>query len=205
MQNDPRDCVLHAACPMVMAPTLGTFMPLEGPGKRLIAARDGIYLEARSEVLHWLLKVSSLPMPYGVVSPFLTLLHGPMPLKHLYAMADQALDVSPAEIAFAVQHRGAGYELLLPASTSASRSHVTYNDTFHPGRLVLDLHSHGEGNAYFSGTDDTSDASRTEIYIAAVIAPRTTYSKTRLAWRAVCAPYLIPLDDDTNLVKELFA
>lgn len=200
---DARDAVLYSACPLVMAPTLGTFVPLAEPGKRLVAAADGLYLEARSTALHWLLKVAAVPMPYGPVTPFLHLPAGPVPKALLDEIYQRALRASPREIAFTVLDAHGSYELVEPTMHSASSGHVTYTEVADAARLVLDVHSHGEHAAYFSSTDDASDLSRGGPYIAGVIAPRTERSQTRLAWRAVCPPYLIALDP--HLMQGVFA
>lgn len=206
MGIDPRDTILYAACPLVMAPTFGQFEPLSAPGKRLIATRDGLYHEARSDVLHWLLPLVAMPMPYGELTPFLRLVHGPIPRHMLFTMADDSLRASPKEIAFGVEADADKYALTIPPITSATAAHVTYEDAFDANRLVLDLHSHGEhGQAFFSATDDASDLSRTGPYLAAVIVPRRTYGKSELTFRAVAAPYLISLDDHDALLSEVFA
>ena len=204
--QDKRDAILHAACPMVVAPTFGQFEPMQVPGKRMVAARDGIYLEARSAALHWLLLVSEVPLPYGVVKPFLRAINGPVPSRMFYDIADRSLQASPAEIAFGIQSMQDGsYELKVPVVISANASHVTYHDSFEADHLVFDIHSHGQADAFFSGTDDESDLSRLGPYIAGVIAPRTTYASTRMSFRAVCAPFLIPLEWDEESFKDLIA
>lgn len=202
---DARDAILYSTCPLEPAPTLGAFQPLEVSGRRLLAARDGLYLEARSPALHWLLRVAPLPMPYGPLQPFLRLANGPVPMATLYEIANRSRQASPSEIAFGVQAQDEGYELLQPVQISASAGHVTYQDSFDADRLVLDVHSHGRGEAYFSGTDDASDLSRIGPYIAAVIAPRETYGATRMVFRAVCSPYLIPIDFSDAIFKDLIA
>lgn len=202
---DPRDAILHAACPLVMAPTFGAFVPLQATGKRLVGAADGLYLEARSPALHWLLRLNAVPMPYGRLTPFLRLANGPVPMALLYRLADLAREASPNEIAFGIQTDGPGYSLVVPEIDTASPVHVTYQDAFDADRLVLDIHSHGEGAAFFSETDDASDLSRAGPYLAGVIAPRRTYASSGLTFRAVAAPYLIELPADAGLLQGLFA
>lgn len=205
MLADPRDAILYAACPLVMAPTFASFAPLDAPGKRLVAAADGLYLEAKSPALHWLLRLNATPMPYGRVTPFLRLTNGPIRRAMLLRITDQAMAASPNEIAFGIEADGPGYRLTVPDTHSASPGHVSYQDAFHPDHLVLDVHSHGEGSAYFSGTDDASDLSRAGPYLAGVIAPRKDYASTRLVFRAVAAPYLIELAADDALLLGVFA
>ena len=200
---DPRDAILYAACPLVPAPTLGVFSPLCAPGKRLVAARDGLYVEARSLALHFCVRVADVPMPYGTVEPFVRLLRGPIPREVLDTIRTLSLGASPTEVAFAVLAGDAGYRMVELDPLSASASHVRYAEVDCPERLVLDVHSHGEHGAYFSGTDDASDLSRQGPYIAGVIAPREQPGCTRTVWRAVCPPYLVDLD--LELMRGVFA
>jgi PRTRC genetic system protein A len=206
MSLDPRDAALYAACPLAPAPTLGTFVPLATPGKRLVAARDGLYLEARSPVLHWLLRVAAVTLPYGPVTAFVRLAHGPMPTRLLAEIAQASLQASPDEIAFGIEAGADGYTLHVPPIDHASPVAVSYQDAFDPDRLVLDIHSHGaHGAAFFSRTDDASDLSRAGPYLAAVIVPGATFAQSRLTLRAVCAPYLLSLDEQPALLEGLFA
>lgn len=200
---DARDAILYATCPLVPAPTLAPFEPLGAPGKRLIAARDGMYLEARSHALHCLQRVAEFPTPYGLVSPFLRLLAGPVPAAMIREIARQSLSASPFEIAFIIHREAEQYVLHTPQPISASAGHVTYADERDPDRLVLDIHSHGAGRAFFSVTDDQSDLSRQGPYIAGVIAPRLEPAKTRMTFRLVCPPYLIDLDAES--LKDVIA
>lgn len=201
--HDTRDAILYSACPLMPAPTLGSFVPLVEPGKRLIAARDGLYLEARSLALHLCVRVSVVPMPYGPIEPFVRLLSGPIPREVLETIRVASLSASPTEVAFAVLADMDGYRVVELEALSASASHVRYAEVDGPERLVLDMHSHGEHGAYFSGTDDDSDLSRQGPYIAGVIAPRAQPGMTRTAWRAVCPPYLVDLD--LELLRGVFA
>lgn len=206
MSTDARDSILYAACPLTPAPTFAPFAPLTVPGKRLVGARDGLYLEARSPALHWLLRVVALPLPYGPVTPFLRPALGPLPRTMLFEIARASLAASPNEIAFGIEATAEGYALTLPPINHASPVAVSYQDAFDPDHLVLDIHSHGEhGQAFFSATDDASDLSRAGPYLAAVIVPGRTYGQSRLTLRAVAAPYLIPLDDQPELLEGLFA
>lgn len=191
--RDPRDAILLQCCPIHPAPVFGSPELLDEPGRRLWACADGLYLEVRSPVLHWLLLVAQVPMPYGRLSPFVRLLNGAIPSTLMQDIAQQSLAASPSEVAFGIQWTDSGYELIVPPVLSCDANHVAYRDTFDPARLVLDIHSHGQHAAYFSPTDDASDSSRIGPYLAAVIGPRYPLADSELALRAVCAPYLIPL------------
>lgn len=197
------DEILYSACPIHPAPTFAGFQPLTAPGKRLIAARDGLYLEAFSPAMHVLQPVAAVPTPYGEVTPFIRLHNGRIPRQLLHQVASESLSASPSEVAFIIHREAGGYSLHTPTTISASAGHISYHDTRDSDQLVVDIHSHGAAGAFFSSRDDASDLSRQGPYIAGVIAPRTDPKDTRVIFRLVCPPYLIPLP--ANAIKELFA
>lgn len=198
-----RDRVLQKAFPMVMAPHEGGLDPIEGFGKRLIAAADGVYLEARSPALHLLLKVQDVEIafPFGSITPFVRPLHGPIPAALLHEFIHQSIHARPDETAAIILAGPNGYRMECPRIETASGGHVRYYDEFDDDEIVMDLHSHGLGKAFFSGTDDASDRSRRGPYLAVVAGYSETYSTTPLVIRAVCGNYLIPLHFSDTLVQ----
>lgn len=186
----PLDAAIQSSCPTALAPHHGELSPLLA-GKRLILAADGLYLEVRSTALHALQRIAVLQTPYGTVEPFLRLASGPIP-RGLLRRATEAAAATRDEVAFAIVADGqGGYALVQPEVHSASASHITYADALPDDLLVLDIHSHGEGRAFFSSTDNASDLARPGPYIALVIGRCSTTPE--IASRLVAPPYLVPL------------
>jgi len=183
----PLDAAIQSSCPTALAPHHGELSPLLA-GKRLILASDGLYLEVRSTALHALQRIAVLQTPYGTVEPFLRLASGPIP-RDLLRRATDAAAATRDEVAFAIVADGqGGYSLVQPEVHSASASHITYADALPDDLLVLDIHSHGDGHAFFSAADDASDLSRPGPYIALVVGRCSTAPE--IAARLVAPPWL---------------
>ena len=170
--SDHRDRVLLGATPTLMQPRFGVLPALADGAYRYIAAEDGLYLEAQSWCLSALVPVarSRTPLPYGRLTPGLIYRLG-HPLMGLFQEAERrAQRASPVEWAGVIVGEGAGaYRLVEPAVERASPVAIRYaNAGFDPDALLFDLHSHGQGAAYFSETDDASDREG-GIFIAGVI------------------------------------
>lgn len=169
---DPRDRAVLGHTPALMQPLFGGPLPPPDLGThRFLCGRDGMYIEARSPVLEVRLRVatSSLPLPYGPVKEGIRLLHGPTPVALLREAEAMASEASPREWAGLILWDSiqGKYRLHVPATRSASNSHIAYDTALPEGcALVMDLHSHGEDAPYFSGQDDRSDQGG--FYIAGV-------------------------------------
>lgn len=188
------DAAIQAATPALMVPHDGELPELLVGRKRFLLAADGIYLDVASAAMRARLRVATMPMPYGPVTPFISLVDGTMPAKLLQDAITTAIAHPSVEVAFGIEASDAGYVLRQPAVRSASAAHITYDDVLDDERLVLDLHSHGRAAAFFSTTDDDSDLARVGPYIAAVVG--RVHQTPELALRFVCPPYLIPLSID---------
>jgi PRTRC genetic system protein A len=190
----PLDAAIQSSCPTVLAPHQGELPPLRA-GKRLILAADGLYLEVRSTSLHVLQRIAVLQTPYGTVAPFVRLACGPIP-RDLLRRATEAAAATRVEVAFAIVADGqGGYALVQPEVHSASASHITYADALPDDLLVLDIHSHGEGAAFFSSTDNASDLARPGPYIALVIGRCSTAPE--IAARLVAPPWLCSIPPES--------
>jgi PRTRC genetic system protein A len=202
---DPRDVAVAAVTPILPMPRHGPLPPLACGAKRLLAAGDGLYLEALTPALDLCWPLAPVPTPYGPLAARLRT-HSPID-RHLLATVLQAAKATPErEIAAAICRRadGRGHEIVWPPIQSSGAGHVTYRDEIDDDRLVLDIHSHGRGAAFFSRQDDTSDLSRRGPYLAAVIG-RCDRAEAEITFRLVCAPYLIPLDVADLIQHGVFA
>lgn len=191
----PLDAAIQAACPIVPAPHQGDLPVFSGYGKRLIASASGLFLEARSPALHLRLQIEAFhaPLPYGEVEEFIRPAHGPIPAQLFHEFLDLAIAARPSETAAVIVATASGYTLEQPKITAASGGSVSYIDELDDDRIVVDIHSHGMGRAFFSGTDDASDLSRRGPYLAVVAGYAAKREEIPLVLRAVSAPYLIEL------------
>lgn len=170
--SDPRDRVLIGATPVLPMPRFGTLEPPHDGQHRFLVGCDGLYMQARSKGIDATVLVcpSPFPLPYGEVTAAVIFRAG-MPPSDLFALAQrQARQSAPNEWAGVVVHGEQGqYKLLEPETFRVSPSTVQYlARVFDTNSVVLDLHSHGDGDAYFSPTDDASDLDG-GIFVAAVI------------------------------------
>ena len=84
------------------------------------------------------------------------------------------------------------YEMFAPDLVSSSDSHVSYRDALPDGcDLVVDLHSHGEFDAFFSTDDDKSDGNG--IYLAGVIGKCSSMNGQTLVFRMVIHGQFFPV------------
>lgn len=167
-----RDACLLATTPSVMMPRFGMLPELAVNGRRYIAAQDGWYLEARSVALHVCVRVAASPhpMPYGACAERVDLPFGLLPSSFIDTLRRPAMKASPNEWAAAViaDPAIAGYRLVTPEVESVSAGHIHYRlPDAYSDSLFLDIHSHGNGEAFFSAVDDASDVHG--VYIASVL------------------------------------
>jgi PRTRC genetic system protein A len=193
---DKRDAVIAAQCPVVIAPKYGELEPLEVGQRRYVLASNALYIEAKSSVLYVRQRIQAITegVAYaGHVSEFLTV-SKPVPNGLFNRMIEMAEDAEPQEMAALVVADDEGhYQLVAPEIDSASPAHVTYTDLSleQEDRLLLDVHSHGRGRAYFSATDDASDRSRRGPHISVVFG--RCHDRVRYVARVCIGQHLIGL------------
>lgn len=146
-------------------------------------------------------------MPYGDLVPRLRCAAGAVPRALLAEFIAHASANAHQEVAAAilVNEDASGFELVWPEVQSSSAGHIRYIDTgIDDARLVIDLHSHATGRAFFSSQDDESDGSRAGPYLSMVVG-RCDTAKPELVACLVLPPYLIPLPIDVLKATEVFA
>jgi len=176
----PRDRVLFTHTPMLMMPRCGRLPPLAVGHKRYIAAADGIYLQARHRALNLTLKLTNADLPYGSLAEDVDVSGGLIPRALFDEIVEHALSAAPNEWAGLIHWREneQRYALTIPQTVVSSASIIEYRtDGIDPHCLVLDIHTHGHGEAFFSRShDDLSD--QCGIYFASVLGH--CYSRHRL-------------------------
>lgn len=171
--TNPRDRALFASLPIVLAPRNEPMPDLEVGRTRLVLASDGLYIEARSRVLHACAQLAFVQgLPYGPVGTFLTGSDAePGTLDLLEQAKRLASAACPNEWAGLIVVRYGEPQLHSPTPAEASPHRISYHTgDVDPLDLLWDLHSHGRGRAFFSGQDDDDDlANPCPVFMAGVI------------------------------------
>lgn len=158
---------LYPACHVGNLPTLNNFC------KRYIVACDGVHLESRNAHLHVAFNVapSEQTLPYGMQQQFITLAHGLIPLALFNEAQRRAQTDAPKEWAgWIVWNDTANcYELREGCVISAGAAHVRYQLPDDLNNLIVDIHSHGHGDAYFSQVDNNDDRATGGLYFSMVL------------------------------------
>lgn len=191
--NDHFDKAVCGVTPTLMAPIRGRLEPPDLGGYRFVAASRGIYAEARSEAVEARILKAAMRFPYGDVEEGIRLVHGPIPCGLLSLARLQGYRSSPGEWAGLIVWNGINnrYEMSVPDVVSSSDSHVSYRDALPDGcELVVDLHSHGDDDAFFSRDDDLSDGNG--IYIAGVMGKCSSMIGQTLVFRMVIHGQFFP-------------
>lgn len=157
---DNRDIAIFEATPMVCVPRYSVLDAFNTGGYRYLAAADGLYLQATSTLFDICVKLSDVTLPYGHVKPYLNCLFG-LPDRSLWdELVKCSQEYSPNEIAAQMYwcFTEKRFKIHYPKTLHCDTSTVTYyaNDISEHA-LFCDVHSHGNGKAYFSATDDDSD------------------------------------------------
>lgn len=202
----PLDLGTSFALPVAVMPLEGVFAPLSHAGRRFVLARHGVYLEARSQALYVRLRVCEGYLPYGVCDESIEPVHGPLPMSIARELQRVALDANPLETAALViadARASETYAVHVPAAHATAGS-VTYDDAgYDPSMLVLDVHSHGSSNAFFSDTDNRSDSSRMGPHVSIVFGRCASSDSMVLCARVCIGNYLI--DIPANVLEGMFA
>jgi PRTRC genetic system protein A len=212
MTKNPLDQALQGAVPTVMVPRFGTFEPLQSSGHRFLVASDGLWLEVRRSWLYLrkpIARQNKVAMPYGTVTETLEFLCGPVPLELLREFSAQARNAAPLETAaWGTRDEESGKFMFRRLdANNASAAHINVNrprldDNEH---LVLDMHSHGRGRAFFSGTDNEDDQGEVKI---AMVLGHCNQEKLDTKIRLCCLGLYVPLganvaDDGTVTFEEV--
>jgi len=174
MKPTEADRVLQQHTPVVMVPLFGEFVPLADTGHRYLAARDGLWLEVRRPWLHLIwpfARQQAVQMPCGTLRKTVEVAFGKVPSECLSEFLADAVEAHPHEVgAVVVWNEATGsLEYRLRQTVEASRGHLrALWPTLADGEwVVIDLHSHGGLDAFFSSTD--REDTGTEVVIAGVV------------------------------------
>jgi PRTRC genetic system protein A len=197
--TDRRDQVVFSETPTLMQPRFGEKLPEPQAHKhRFVCGQDGLYIEAQNQVIgiRQCIAQSLVRLPYGKIEQTgIHLRHGQIPSWILADVIRKAANAVPNEWAgLIVWNEIQGqYQLFEPDVLTATSARISYS-TFMPEGLipVMDLHSHGNGRAFFSATDDQSDLSG---FYVAVVMGKCASDHPEFVIRMVVNGHFLPYSD----------
>lgn len=196
--NDALEQAVLAASPLAAAPRQGALPPLAAWQHRYIAAAGGLYFEAATPHYQLLAQYAGLgddapALPYGELEPKFTFLGGGLPGELFQELCKRALERATTEGAWLVlDSLPQGLKLTVPNQVSAGSGHVEYTTAEYPAeKLVVDVHSHGSFEAFFSSTDDASEDG---AYVAMVFGKTLDMEQLEVVARACFYGRTFPLD-----------
>ena len=166
------DAIIQGSFPTVMVPAHQELEPLKEGMTRLLMAKNGLYLETNPPWGHLIEQLWESPreLPYGVVEERDTFKEVIVNTNVLEIIRDEIL---PVAVDYALRKkewagwiiRQNGNYSFMPLNIDASGESVRYNtDSLDEGAcVVVDIHSHGRINPFFSETDDNDDAGGVKI------------------------------------------
>lgn len=181
---DDRDRILQLHTPALMVPRFGELAPMEKSGHRYLVAEDGLWLEVKRPWLHARIPlrtengfytcgmVDEHPLPFGRLEKLVRYLITAEDLADLQErfVADARRALPNEYAAWGVYDELSGNIHYAPCiALEASAGGIQYlRPALGPNEhFAIDLHSHGELEAYFSATDNLDDCGEVKLAIVA--------------------------------------
>ena len=157
-----------------------------GTGYDYVMAGNGLLISAENDLLAMTLPLAEATVRgLPTVEPALTLTHGPLPKTLLNRILSEMKRAAPYELFAAITWEPAhGYRAIIPPQ-QATRAHVSYDPLPH---TVLQIHSHGDMDAFFSAQDNSDEQGLAIYAVAGHIG-----SNIRLSLRAGAYGHFSPL------------
>lgn len=168
------DRAMHTITPVLPVPLHGEFTPMATPGHRFLVASNGLFMELKRSWLHAIWPIAAdtdVAKPFGALTKHVTLEFGVIPAWIKDTLAKEAAAAGNIEIAAwviwnsltrSLEYRSCGTIEASSAKINYERPRLLDHES-----LVIDLHSHGFGPAFFSSTDNEDD--KDEVKISGVI------------------------------------
>ncbi|WP_186057912.1 PRTRC system protein A [Burkholderia gladioli] len=162
---NPIDAMLQLSFPSVMVPKREALEPMIRSGERLLIGENGVFLEVVRPWIRIVRRIATYlvrtSIPYGDVKEVTELRCGPVPPALIAEFQAMARAAFPNETgAWIVWNEKSCEFRLIPLHTlSHGPSHLEYArpELGEAESLVIDCHSHGKWEAYFSNTDNEDD------------------------------------------------
>ncbi len=206
------DQIILEAFPLLAAKRSGELeTPLKN-GMRYVVTNKGLLREISLPWIYMIHSIASvshgLKLPYGTCQERIEFLCGPVPAEPIVEFIDLARQVCPIEVAGAILWNAntKKWRFEKRESTSSSSQFVDFKEVeLRDGEhLVLDVHSHGDGPAFFSARDDKDDSGtmRISLVIGDLHTPTPT-TKMRLCMAGVYYPAIRVADGKIKVVENV--
>lgn len=187
-----------ASFPVHVVPPAGALPEATQSGMRFLVGRAGL---TREISLPWirarhLVAPACVDLPYGEVADCVEFRCGPVPLDLVREFVNDAREALPNEVAGVFlwnEETGCWrYERRVP--TSMGHAHIEFVEV-RPGdgeHLVVDVHSHGHFDAFFSQEDDRDDAGSMKLsLVLGKLNQQLPTSKMRLCMAGFVQPAVL--------------
>ena len=161
------DASLKSELPLLEVGVYTPFVPLREPGTRLLLTADGLMLESCNGVYHAITAMgdyaSPVRLPYGKVKSGVNVLDADAANRlqtYIREFLAIAAKHAPKEILMLVVKAPGRPMRSIHASINETTASLNYQDWVHMNddeHVILDIHSHGEFEAFFSPTDNDDD------------------------------------------------
>lgn len=159
------DRAIQAQVPLEYAPIKSPYIPLQTNGRRYVLAKDGLYLEYKTEWLHILKRVSVMEglhqSPFGEITEFCKIHNTQSLMKAVSLFAIQSKGDEIERGAYVMFDKNtAKYLTTELVALDSGQSHLRYQSAplQENHLLVGDIHTHGFSDSFFSPTDNADDA-----------------------------------------------
>ncbi len=178
LADNPTDLSVLAAVPCFPVPPSGRSPAIDAlraspSGHGLAVGNDGVMLILRRPWLSLDVPLHPKPaayLPYGSIGDQRAdLVCGLIPVEHYDSIVGHLRAALPNEAAAFVlwNEESREFRVEFPEIEHATSSRLVYRPPSCPAgwHIVCDIHSHGRGGAFFSGTDNEDDAHSTKIAV----------------------------------------
>lgn len=166
------DRLLAISSPILAMPhDVQAFVPLSIPGHRFILGRQGLFKEVRRAWMHAIVCLAPAVLPFGPVKQRFTIVEN-IPQRMLSDFVTMALHAAPKETAAWVvwDENSRAFDLVDVSEGATAVTCEVRRPQLPPHQhLVLDLHSHHQMPAIFSGADDVDDSEGSIVKISGVL------------------------------------
>lgn len=165
------DKTIQSSFPLVAATRYEELAESGNFGMRFIAAKSGLWREINLQwvrVVHRIAKATGpFNLPYGDLSESCELKFSKVPLHFWKQLRADAVAALPNEMSAAFVWNGIDdtWRYAKRVAKIANPGYISYDEVeLQEGeQVVIDMHSHGTGPAFFSSTDDADDAGSMRI------------------------------------------
>lgn len=195
------DNMVNSVFPVLTAPIECSLPEPTCDGVRYVLARNGIWQDIESNWIRIRQRIGSAPLPFGKVSSSVQLKCSFPSINLWREFVKEAHKLFPNEVAalFVWNAVSGDWRMAMRKAISSSQEHIDYeNPDISPDEVaIIDVHSHGELNAFFSSIDDMDDAG--SLKISAVLGCLHDEPELLIRFNAIDRKYKMELENDGAL------